>query len=174
MNRFAHTLCHTACLILILTGFACAPGVRLKAQGAPDVEVTGTYTVIYYGCNFSEDPETVAFIDKEGDPYTLEPYAPVFKYRVEKGVAAKDAFLKAEHFPQCNTAFRGTQTRKIVTPRGETIGYEILPFYDALVYGAGDVLDVDYVLHDDRVVAYIRLSPAVERMLYGGSSTIED
>jgi hypothetical protein len=174
MRISAKSIRHAICLFVLVCCVACAPGIRLNVQGTPDAEVAGIYTVIFYGCNFSEDPETVAFLDREGDPYTLEPYAPDSNYRVRQGVPAKDAFIMADHFLRCNTAFRGTQTRRIVGPGGETVGYEVRPFYDALVYGAGDVLAVDYWLKGDRVVAYIRLNPAVEHLLHGGSSTIED
>jgi hypothetical protein len=174
MRISAKSIRYAICLFVLVCCLACAPGIRLNVQGTPDAEVAGIYTVIFYGCNFSEDPETVAFLDREGDPYTLEPYAPDSNYRVGQGVPAKDAFIMADHFLRCNTAFRGTQTRRIVGPGGETVGYEVRPFYDALVYGAGDVLAVDYWLKGDRVVAYIRLNPAVEHLLHGGSSTIED
>ena len=169
----ANTACREACLFVMLFCLSCTLGGSLHVQGAQDADMTGTYTVILYGCNFNEDLETIAFLDREGDQYTIEPYAPDFKYRTRKGMGATDAFVKAEEFIQCNTAFKGSQLREVIAPNGKTVGYEIRPFYDAIVYGAGDVLAVDYFLKGDKVVAQIRLAPSVERRVSGGSSATE-
>ncbi|NJD56799.1 MAG: hypothetical protein FIA94_10400 [Nitrospirae bacterium] len=173
MKRSARIFIHTACLVLILSCVSCTPGVRLSSQSWQG-GVSGTYTVIYYGCNFSEDLETVVFLDREGDQYTIEPFAPDFKYRVKKGVDARDAFSHIEGFLRCSTAFQGSQVKRIIAPNGQALGYEVRPVYAPFVYGAGDVLNVDYWLNGDKAVAYIRLDPTIERLIYGGSSVIDE
>ncbi len=157
-------------LFLMATLFciSCTPGVRLNYQGAPASEVKGSYTVIFYGCNFFNDLETIAFLDREGDQYTFEPYAPEFKYRVKKGVDAKDAIEEAMKFVSCNAAFRRAQLSSILAPNGDTLGYEVRPLYQSFVYGVDDVLYTDYRLKDNKVVIFVRLVPSVETMLEDG------
>jgi hypothetical protein len=123
--------------LVVLFLVTCTVGVRLNYQGAQPSEVTGTYTVILYGCNYFNDPETIAFLAKAGSgaPYIFEPYAPDFKYRVEKGVDAKKALADAMKFVNCNTAFRKAQLSRILAHDGDTIGYEVRPLYQSFVYG---------------------------------------
>ena len=104
----------------------------------------------------------------------MAPYAPDFRYRVTKGIEAPEAFARAEGFLHCSTAFQGPRLREIITPGGERVGYEIRPVYDAFVYGAGDLISVDYWLKGDTVVVQIRLSRWAESLLFGGSSVIDE
>ncbi len=158
----------------MLCCLSCAPGIRLQTQEVRDTEAAGTYTTIFYGCTYNDDLESVAFLDRDGDRYTLAPYAPDFRYRVIGGMDAQDAFTQAERFLHCSTAFQGTRLREIIAPGGERIGYEIRPVYHSFVYGAGDPISVDYWLKGDAVVVQIRLTPWAENLLFGGSSTIEE
>lgn len=165
---------HAVCLFSLLCCCSCAHGVRLHVQGVTAADMAGAFTTIIYGCNYADDPESVAFLDKEGDRYTVEPYAPAFKYRMIRNVSGKEAFAAAERFLQCSTAFQGYQIREIRAPGGGVIGYEVRPRFYPFVYGADDMLSVDYWLKDDKVVAMIRLTPWAEHFFYGGSGAIED
>lgn len=160
----------TACLVFLLAvfSFSCAPGIRLDTQEAEDSEVTGTYRVIFFGCNFNSDPETIAFLDREDDRYTFEPFAPDFKYLVRKEVAAGEAVMETKEFVNCSTAFRGVRMSKIIGPDSVVLGYEVRPFYDPLKYGAAEVLYTDYRLKDDKVVVTIRLDRSVDVRLRDG------
>jgi len=142
---------------LLFSSVSCAPGIRLSTQAAPEPEVTGNYTVIYYGCNFFNDFETIAFLDREDGAYNFEPYAPEFAYRVKKGLSAKEAFESAMKFVSCNSSFSRAQVSRILGPNSETIGYEVRPLYQPFAYGAGDVLFVSYGLKDGKVVITVRL-----------------
>ena len=146
---------------------SCAPGIRLNTQ-AQGSEIKGNYSVIYYGCNFFNDLETIAFLKKEGGQYNFEPYAPDFKYRVNKGLSAEEALGTALKFVGCNTSFSRAQVTSIVAPNGETIGYEVRPLYMSFTYGVDDVLDVDYWLKDSKVLIYVRLLPSIEMMRQDG------
>jgi hypothetical protein len=157
-------------LLYTLSFISCTPGIRLNTQGAQDSEVMGTYTVIFYGCNFLDDLETIAFLDKEGDRYTFEPFAPAFRFRIKKGMDAKDAIAEAGRFVGCNTSFSRAQLSRIIGPDSDTLGYEVRPLYHSFARGAGDVLRTYYRLRGDKVVITIRLVPSVERMLEGGDS----
>ncbi len=154
-------------LLFALSCIGCTPGIRLNTRGAQDSQVTGTYTVIFYGCNYLDDLETIAFLDKEGDQYTLEPYAPDFNYRVKKGLDANDALAAAGRFVSCNTSFSRAQLSRITAPDGATLGYEVRPLYHSFTYGVDDVLFTDYILRGDKVVITIRLLPSIENMLEG-------
>ncbi|MDA8078821.1 MAG: hypothetical protein M0Z79_07775 [Nitrospiraceae bacterium] len=170
MKKNIKILCMAVILLAASVSASCMSGVRLNTQGARDSEVAGTYSVIFYGCNFNNDFETVAFLDKDGDGYAFEPYAPDFKYRVKRGLGAKDALSEAERFVNCGTAFRNIQLYKIIGPRGDILGYEVRPLYYPFVYGADDVLYTGYALRGDKVVITVSLAPWVENMLSGGRS----
>ncbi len=148
---------------------SCAPGILLNTQGAQDSEVAGTYNVIFYGCNFFNDFETIAFLDKADDRYSFEPYAPDFKYRVKKGVAATAALAEAKNFVDCSTSFKHAQLRRITAPDGAVLGYEMRPLYYSFLYGSEDVLYTYYRMSDDKIVIRIWLNPSIEHMLSGGN-----
>lgn len=156
-------------LLATLALTSCATGTRLNTRSAPDRAIAGTYDVIFYGCNYLNDPETIVFLDKAGDPYTFEPYAPDFNYRIKKGLPAKEALAAADHFPQCSSSFRNAQTRSIIAPTGDIIGYEIRPLYHTFAFGLDDVLNVYYRLKDNTVIISIALDPQVERILREGA-----
>jgi hypothetical protein len=154
-------------LLCALSCISCTPGIRLNTGGAEGSQVKGTYTLISYGCNYLDDLHAIAFLDKEGDKYTFEPYAPDFNYRIRKGLDAKDALAEADRFVRCNTSFSRSQLSRIIAPDGNTLGYEVRPLYHSFTYGTDDVLYTDYRLKGDKVVITIRLLPTVERMLEG-------
>jgi hypothetical protein len=160
-----------ASVFLLAVSFcvSCTPGIRLSTQGAQDSEVAGTYTVILYGCNFFNDLETIAFLDKNDDRYSFQPYAPDFKYREKKGMAAAEALAEAKKFVNCNTSFGQPQLSRIVAPDGDILGYEVRPLYYSFGYGGEDVLDTAYRIKGDRVVIRIWLNPSIEDMLQGGN-----
>lgn len=161
---FASALLASLALTSCVTG-----GTRLNTRSAQDAEITGTYDVIFYGCNYFNDPETIVFLDNAGDPYTFEPYAPDFNYRVKKGLSTTEALAEARNFPHCSSSFRNAQARSIVAPSGDILGYEIRPLYHSFAYGLDDVLSVHYRLRDNTVIVTISLDPYVERMLREGS-----
>ena len=167
--------CFIAFLIAASFCASCTPGIRLNTGGTPGTEIKGDYRVILFGCNYLNDLETIAFLDKEGDQYTFEPYAPDFRYRIERGVAAEDAFEKANKFLDCNPSFRHSQISSITAPNGAIIGYEIRPLYEPFTYGVDDVMyTTDYRLKDDKVVITIRLLPSIENMLQGSGDSGRD
>lgn len=175
MKRIKSTqiICLAAFLLAALFVVSCASGIRLKTQGTRYSEAAAIYRVILFGCNFNNDLETIAFLDKESDKYVFEPYAQDFKFKIKKGVPAKEALKEAGEFVNCNTSFLYFQTYGIIGPNGETLGYEVRPLYQPFAYGAQDVLLTDYWLKDDKVVIKIRLNPSVERMLQGGGGDMD-
>ncbi len=149
---------------------ACALGNRLELKTASGSDLTGNFNVIFYGCNYSDDLETIVILSREDSPYVFEPFAPDFNYRVFKGIPANDALKAAREFVACHTAFHKSQLSRLVDSRGETLGFEVRPLYYPFVLGFDDVLDTDYRVKDGKVVVKIRLLPSVIRMLGGGGA----
>lgn len=170
MLKTARFCSMTTILLASLSLMSCAHGTRLATQDAKETEVSDTYTVIFHGCNYLNDLETIVFLDREGDSYTFEPYSPDFNYRVIKGLGAAVALEGAKQFAGCNTSFRTTQLSRVIGPAGEVIGYEVRPIYYPYNYGLDDVLNVNYMLRDKKVVIMIRVDPSIEMMLRDGDS----
>lgn len=161
-------------IVLIFISFAallsaCATGKTLHTEPAR-VDEGASYDVIYYGGRYKDDLETIAILDKAGDPYTIEPYAPNFNYRIEKNVPGKAAYEAALRWDAgFNPAFNGTVVRSILGPDGSVIGYEIRPIYQAFTYGLSDVLITTYYEQKDGIIrAWIRLHPEIESQRTGG------
>jgi hypothetical protein len=166
-------------ILLLMLGvlfgsLSCSPGIHLNTR-ALDPEIKGNYTVIYYGCNFLNDLDTIAFLSREGGGYNFEPYAPDFKYSAKKGLSAEEAIATAIKFVDCNTSFSRAQVSSIFAPNGETIGYEVRPLYLPFTYGIDDVLYVNYLLKDDKIVITVRPAPSIEMMHRdgGGRQTVK-
>lgn len=102
---------------LALAASSCALGNRLDRKTAVYSDLTGSFDLILYGCNFHDDLETLAILANEGGPYVFEPYAPDYKYSVIKGVPAKDALAEAQKFVNCHNAFHKAQLSRLVDAR---------------------------------------------------------
>ena len=148
----------TTVLIFVTVSSAFAFKRPLITESASPSDVKGVFTLILYGANYSDDLETVAILDKEGDGYTFVPFAPQFNYKVKKGIQAQEALKEAEQFVSFHNAFWKYQLSKILNPEGVTIGFEVRPLYLSFVYGFSDILDIYYWLKaDGKVKVVIRL-----------------
>jgi hypothetical protein len=154
-------------LILILFVFSSsfAIAINLKTIEASNEEVKGVFTLILYGGRDMNDIERLAILDLEGDKYTFEPYAPEFDYKIKKSLSEKEALEMSHKFVSSHNAFYHSQLSRIIDDKGNTIGYELRPLYMPFIYGVSDVLDVYYSLKGEKVRAYIRIIPSVERAL---------
>ena len=139
-------------------------GKLLKTVPAEIADIAGTFTLILYGAEHSNDIETVAILDKEGDRYTFEPFAPEFKYIVKRGLPAKEAFEEASEFISWHNSFHRSQLRGIIDENGKLMGYELRPLYFPLAFGTGDIMDIDYRMRADKIAVIIRLKPFVQPM----------
>jgi len=154
---------------LLPTSDSFAFETSLRTKAANPSEVKGTFTLILYGGNYYDDLETMAILDPEGDPYTLDLFVPDFDYKVMKGVSAKEAMAKAEKFIKFHPSFWHSQLSKILDDKGDVIGYELRPLYYPITYGVSDVLDVHYWMKEGgRVKVTVRLIPSVERLRFPG------
>jgi hypothetical protein len=162
-------------LSLLVIGVSFAHAKYLKTLEAKAEEISGSFTLILYDGRHVNDLETTALLDREGDQYEFEPYAPEFDYKVKKGVPAGDALNEAKKFVSFHNAFWRSQLSKILDDKGDIIGYELRPLYHPFVYGRDDLLEVYYRIKDGKVIVYIRLAPEVfSKFLFGdlpGSSS---
>lgn len=155
-------------LLLLLTTVSSAHAKNLKTEEVKADEVTGTFTLILYGGRHSNDLETIAILDKEGDQYEFEPYAPEFDYKMKKGVSAGDALNEANKFVSFHNAFWRSQLSRVLDEKGNIIGFELRPLYHPFVHGRDDLLEVYYKVKDGKVIAYIKLIPEVFNTLFFG------
>lgn len=154
---------------LCLTGCAGLAPSSLRTTTVGSAEVTGTYTLVRYGGRYGDDLESVAFLDKEGDQYTIEPYAPAFDYTVTKNVPAQEALaLARRHVGWHGNVARVRMVGISDSRTGALIGYELRPLYMPLAYGVADVLDINYWTSGNTVLVSVRLIPQVERMRRDG------
>ncbi|BCB97272.1 hypothetical protein JZK55_21940 [Dissulfurispira thermophila] len=171
MKRIAYILLLVSCIVLLSS---CAAGNYLKTEGVRDTDIKGSFTLILYGSKYSNDIETIAILDIEGDDYSFEPYAPEFDYKIKKGVPADEALEETERFISWHSLFLYYQISKILDYKDNIIGYEIRPLYQPLAFGTSDVLDVDYRIKNNKVIVRIKLKPEIERMLFDGDKSKED
>lgn len=147
------------CLVMLLL-VSCAATQAVKVEPEPFRDmgaIKGQYTLIIYGGTYFNDPETAAFLDKQGDGYELVPYAPAFDYRVVKGLSVEESLHLVETVFDGNTDYLRTYVKKIVVA-GETVCYELRPYYLPLRYGYSDILSIDYALEKGgRIRVYVRL-----------------
>jgi hypothetical protein len=145
---------------------SCTAGNYLRTEESGSIEMKKTYRLILYGSRFSDDRETIAILDKEGDAYEFIIYASADDYRIKKKVPGKKALEEAEHFVRFHHSFRRSLVSRILGPDGNTIGYEVKPLYHILDVGYSDVIDVHYRIEGKTVITKIRLIPEAEDRLY--------
>ena len=140
-------------------------GKRLLTVSSPTTVINGVFTLILYGGNYNNDPETVAILAKDNDRYTFEVFAPEFRYVVKKDVPAKEAITEAENFVSRHSSFRQVGISCIIDDKDNILGYEFRPLYFPLTFGVEDVIDVDYKMKANKIIVSVRLNPSVEKKL---------
>jgi hypothetical protein len=130
--------------------------------------IQGTYTLVLYGGQHSDDLETAAFLDKEGDVFTIKPFGATYLYRTEKGMQVREAMQAADNFfRSVLSAYNQHEIRQISGPDGSAIGYELRPLLLPFVYGESDALMISYALQaNQEVTVYIRKKDRLDRLLF--------
>lgn len=139
--------------ILFLSA-GCAGGKSLRTQddrGSDDI--TGLYTLILYrGSESLGGLKTVAFLAAEKDGYSLVPYAPTYEYTVTPHLSGQKALGDALAFIKTSRFYKNHQLRRILSPSGATIGYEVRPLYDSLAFGVSNIMTISYSLREGGAV----------------------
>jgi hypothetical protein len=161
----------TFAFFLVLALQACAAGGELKTGPASPSDLSGTYTLLLYGCHYGDDIKDLAVLVDGKSRYPVEIYDLPTSYTTKKDVPGAQALKEADAFVRCSRRnVTGTQLRRIYDDAGGTVGFEVRPLYFPLEFGQQDVLQVNYTLGDGRVRAYIRLDPDVQRSLDSSGS----
>ncbi len=151
-----------AAVALIIIGFIVLWGDKhLKTEEANPTDVQGKFTLLLFGCSSPDDLANVAVLDKEGDPYSIEIHAPDFSYTVRTGLNGEEALQEAGRFIRCNIQSERTQLRRILSPAGAGVGFELRPLYSVAAFGKDDILDIRYVIKDRKIMVYIELDSAI-------------
>jgi hypothetical protein len=149
-------------------------GLQLSTTSADRTRISGTYTLLLYGCHYPDQIENVAILVDENSRYPLEIYDLDTSFKVKKGVPAQQAIAEAEAFVRCSFhSVWQTQVSAIMDERGGSIGYEFRPLYAVTEFGMPDVLLISYSLKDGKVRASIRKSPEMEDRRGDGRDTHE-
>jgi len=159
---------------LMLLSYGCV-FLSVKERFTPEPlkdtkDIRGTFRVILYGANHLNDLETIAILDREGDQYEFEPYAPEFVYRIKKNLPANEALSEAEKFVGWHPSFRNVMVSRISDEKGFLLGYEVRPLYYPLDFGFSDILEVDYFKSDNKIIVRIKLKESVEKIIFDGDS----
>ena len=109
-------------LLLSIFSFSQSEARSLRLKPVKGKDIAGTFTLILYGANHSNDLETIAILDNEGDGYEFEPYAPKFSYKTKKSLSAKAALSEAEKFVSWHRSFLSSDLSRILDPKGNTVG----------------------------------------------------
>ena len=153
-----------AIILVIIVGLVVLSGNSyLKTEAANPAEVQGQFTLLLYGSSSRNDLANVAILDKEGDPYSFEIYAPDFSFTVQAGLSAEQALQEAERFVRRNIHFERSRLHRILSPAGAGIGYELRPLYSISTFGRDDILNVRYSIKERKIVVHIELDPEIER-----------
>jgi hypothetical protein len=149
-------------MMIVLLLASCMRGKVLRTEPAGDgVDITGTYRVVLLGGVQPGDLAIIAFLDREGDAYTIVPKDQAFVVRVSENQGAEEAVAAGIGFVNRYWTYRYPNIRisRIVGPGGVAIGYEMRRFYKPFVFGIEDPLTIYYVLEESgkvRVVVHQR------------------
>jgi hypothetical protein len=140
-------------MLISFISSGCGGGKFLKTQDVQSNEtINGLYTLILYHDGSNEGLKTIAFLQAQGEGYSLVPYAPDYEYAVMRNIGGKEALQKAFAWIRDNPLYKEYEIRKILSPTGKTIGYEVRPLYDPLAHGISNVMTVSYLLGDKGIV----------------------
>jgi len=153
-----------AIILLIIVGLIALSGnSHLKTEAANPAEVQGKFTLLLYGSSSLNELANVAILDREGDPYAFEVYAPDFSYTVHAGLTASQALQEAERFVRRNIQSERSRLHRILSPAGAAIGFELRPLYSIATFGRDDIIITSYSIKDRKIIVHIGLDPDIER-----------
>ena len=172
MKNINTKIAGTILVILVTILTACVPRTQLLTAGAQPADVTGTYTLLLYGCHYADDVKNIAILVDEANKSPFEIYDISTSYKIKKGVPAQEALSEANAFVRCSITHHVTQTelRRIPDGNGNTLGYEMRPLYFPLEFGFPDIFLISYSSKDGMIRAYIRLLPDVEKQIEASGS----
>ncbi len=145
---------------------SCATYKSLKTERTGERDLSGTFSVIYYGYTYANDPKAIAVLDIEGDEFTFQPYASDFEFEIRSGVPSEKALPYAHSFVGRHSYFFNSQVRKIFAESGQVIGYEVRPLFHVAAFGQNDILDVDYWTEEETVYVSMDMKEHVKKRFF--------
>jgi len=152
-------------VFMLLCSSSYPMGQYPRTEKEDDVDRKATYTVIFYGGTYLDDPATVAFLDVEGDAYTIEPYESEYKSEIKKGLSAETALEESGKFISGHSDFYRPELKRISDENGIVIGYELRPLFHIQRFGRNDILDIRYRIKDKKVFVTVDLKRDMKRRL---------
>jgi hypothetical protein len=163
MKRLHNIMGFATLLLMTILLQSCMLGTQLNTTSADPKLITGTYTLLLYGCHYPEQIDNVAILVDKNSKYPLEIYDIKTSYSVENEVPAQQAIEKADAFVRCSShRVSQTQLTRIPDDSNGTVGYEVRPLYVPTEFGTPDVLIVNYSLKDGKIRTYIKKTRQAE------------
>ena len=142
-----------------------AKGTYLKTERADQGDVEGLFTVFFYG---GKTPKQAVILDREDDGRDFEISGSPHNFTAVRGVPAQAALKEAVGFIDSDR-----HSIRRILDNTTTIGYDVRPLYPTTRFGAPDILDINYRLHEGTVFVTVRIKSSVrqtyDRDKYGGS-----
>src|ERR1700690_1995533 len=98
MKRLKNTIRFAALLLMTITLQSCMTGMQLNTTSADPTLISGTYTLLLYGCHYPDQIDNVAILVDENSRYPLEIYDLDTSFIMKKGVPAQQAVAEADKF----------------------------------------------------------------------------
>ncbi|HSW62656.1 MAG TPA: hypothetical protein VLH56_04985 [Dissulfurispiraceae bacterium] len=153
-----------AVLLLWTAAIPVAEALTLRLELAEAKEVSGPFSVVLFDSGLGNGIQRVAVLDRDGDGFRFEPYAPEFEYKIIRGLSGQDALRRAQEFLAVTPDIWKHQLSRITGTAGAVIGYEVRPLYQRPAFGTDDVLEISYRVQGEAVFIHMRLIEAVERL----------
>jgi hypothetical protein len=159
MKRLNNIIGLATLLMMTISMQSCVLGTQLNTTSADPKLITGTYTLLLYGCNYPDQIDNVAILVDKNSKYPLEIYDIDTSYSVKNDIPAQQAIAEADAFVRCSN-HRVPQTRitRIPDDSNGTIGYEVRPLYVPMEFGTADILIINYSLKNGKVWTFIKKS----------------
>lgn len=155
-------------VFLLAMSVSVAPAADpVRFEPARPEEIRGQFSVILFDNAYGHGIQRIAFLDREGDRITIEPYALVDEYKIIRNLSGPDAYKRALDFVSVPTEIRTTRLSSIIDASGALIGYELRPLYYYLSYGTEDVLEVSYRFKGEFLQVHTRLTEKVDKLFRG-------
>jgi hypothetical protein len=172
MRRLQNIIRFAALSLISITLQSCITGKQLITTSADPKLITGTYTLLLYGCHYPDQIDNVAILVDKNSKYPLEIYDIDTSYSVKNDVPAQQAIAEADTFVQCSShRVSQTQLTRIPDDSNGTVGYEVRPLYVPTEFGTLDVLIINYSLKDGKIRTYIKKTSQAEDKSGDGMSS---
>lgn len=125
---------YLARIFMVVTGLflvSCVSSQVLPTQSTSiNLDEQGTFDLILYGMDTSNDVKSVAVLDRVGDGYKIEASNRMHVKNIVKDQTIAQASKAASDFLRNSIILRSINTSTIYGPNGEMVGYEFRPVFN--------------------------------------------